>query len=283
MAGGVAMKANPVRSVLIACAEGNGDPLALGATLAGQLEAKPIAVHVLPWPDYMLGDDAGLAFERRAERAFLLARELLPDLETRVIHSHSVVEGLIESANQDPDAVIVVGAGDRRWDWLWPSSVPASMLDRSRAALAIAPRGYPATARGEIGRAGIVVDGSNSQRAVAAGAAIARRLNAPISLFISDPRHVGGGPGQSQLLAAAGLGGVQLEQRTIEGPFVNGLLAACHDLDLVVVGPRRGWRRRKFRRSVADHLIRKASCPVLVITDNAFESAARLRPTAESG
>lgn len=257
-------------SILITCIEGNEDALALGGVLADWLSAKPVAVHVLPWPDYMLGDDAGLAFERRADRVFTIARNHLPNVETRVVHSHSVVEGLLEAANHGPGGVIVVGAGNKSWDWLWPHSVASSLLEHCRAAVAVVPPGYAANAGAGIGRVGIAVEATEcSQETVAVGARIAGRANARISLFIAGGSH-DSAPDQVPFLeAAAWSDSAQLEQHKIEGQFLRGLLAARDEVDLLVVGPRCGRIRRMLRRSTTDHLIRKPPCPVLVVTNYA--------------
>ena len=80
--------------VLIACSDRPeaGAALALGRLLAAGLEASPLGVHVIPHPDYMLGDDAGLMFERRAQRIASRVEEELSPLGGRAltIPSHSV-------------------------------------------------------------------------------------------------------------------------------------------------------------------------------------------------
>ena len=96
---------------------------------------------MLPQPDYMLGDDPGLMFERRAERvASDVSAELAPlGGRALTIHSHSVAEGLLELTRRHGAAAIVLGCDD-------PGSLPGattrSLLRHAKCSVALAPPGY---------------------------------------------------------------------------------------------------------------------------------------------
>jgi nucleotide-binding universal stress UspA family protein len=115
--------------------------LALGRLLASALQATPLGVHVLPHPDYMLGDDAGLMFERRAKRVASRVEEQLAPLGGRAltIHSHKVAEGLLEAAREHGAAAIVLSCDDVG---SLPGATTRRLLRHAECAVALAPPGY---------------------------------------------------------------------------------------------------------------------------------------------
>jgi nucleotide-binding universal stress UspA family protein len=115
--------------------------MALGRLLANALESTPLGVHVLPHPDYMLGDDAGLMFERRAKRVASRVEEQLAPLGGRALtfHSHKVAEGLLETARQQRAAAIVLGCDSAG---SLPGATTRSLLRHAECAVALAPPGY---------------------------------------------------------------------------------------------------------------------------------------------
>jgi nucleotide-binding universal stress UspA family protein len=67
-------------------------------------------------------------------------------------------------------------------------------------------------------------------------------------------------------VAEAEAGGVRIEQRLVEGPPGDVLAAAAADADLIVVGSHgRGGLAAALLGSVSQHVVRHASCPVVIV------------------
>jgi nucleotide-binding universal stress UspA family protein len=67
-------------------------------------------------------------------------------------------------------------------------------------------------------------------------------------------------------VAEAEGGGVRIEQRLVEGPPGDVLAAAAADADLIVVGSHgRGGLAAALLGSVSQHVVRHASCPVVIV------------------
>ncbi len=174
------------------------------------------------------------------------------------------IRGLEDSSSSAP--AMVGGTGSL--DPLHRSMIARAFTCRSRS--------YPTWIRRDCESRGrsfwyAVEDPERPHETVAVGAQVVGRADAQISL-LGHGRYEAAHPQVLFLEPAARSGCTQVEQRTVGARFISGLLAACHDLDLLVVAPQ-GWIRRRLRRSAADYLIRTAPCPVLVATNHVAASA----------
>lgn len=273
------------------------DALALGALLAQARDARLVAACV-----YVYRSLAGAAastdddYERHlrayAEASLEQATELtdLP-LELVPVAARSVAEGLHRLAEARKADIVVVGSSHvGAIGRVMAGSVPERLMHGAPCAVAIAPRGYAATAPRRLATIAAAWDEiTGSDLALAAAADLARAAGAELhAIHVCDahvpplvPRPVAAAEWNEYkrtmreqevqaLHAAAAKAGAVAE--TEDGETVATLTARSHELDLLVLGSRAyGPVLRVLLGSTSTKLVRQAACPLLVVPRGAVD------------
>jgi nucleotide-binding universal stress UspA family protein len=279
------------------------DALALAGTLARALGARLILASVyLVEPRRGASGAYARALEAEAEAALEWAAGPLggvPHVECRTIASPSVAQGLQELAEAEGALTIVVGPSQRgRLGRLFPGSVGQRLLHGAPCPVAIAPRGHWSNPRTGIRSIGVgyvpVPDGWSALRAACA---LAGRLGATLQvLSVAEPPAAAAsipyGWGYADVETTSRDALVQDLRRALDeageavaatGDVVEGyaddeLARLSEAVDLLICGSRGyGPVDSVLLGSVSTSLLRKASCPILVIprgADDSFRSLA---------
>ncbi|HEX5618847.1 MAG TPA: universal stress protein [Solirubrobacteraceae bacterium] len=155
----------------------------------------------------------------------------------------SPARGLARVAAARHADIIVVGSSHRAGVGLVvPGSTGERLLHDSARAIVIVPRYLRAPRTGALARIGCGYDGSaQSEAALATATALTQIAHGELDMIES-----------------------------VTGDPANALTARSHDLDLLVLGSRgKGPVNAAVTGSVSSHVIRKAACPVLVVTHDA--------------
>lgn len=286
---------------------GGADALALGRLLARSTGAELLAAHVYdvgpstPPPGYarwgaLAHDNARAVLSRALGDA--------PDVRGVPVQSSSVARGLHEIAEGEQADLIVVGsslhAGLGR---VLAGSVGERVVHGSPCGVAVAPVGY-AEQEPKLDTIGVGFDGlPESEAALQRAAAIAQATGARLELLSlvelpETPReskgeaHAGEGElarareehMQSELVRGLQLvpSGVTATGEVLEGRTET--LGQREDIDVLVVGSRGyGPLKRVLLGSVATHLIRTATNPLIVYPRGSAQAAETERATAGSG
>lgn len=261
-------------------AKGTGDPL----DVVCAYPSEPLTV--LPG----VGRDWAGEMQARAQDTLDRARRILQGESIACYHAvgaSSAARGLDRFADARGARVLVLGSSHRGAFHRVSASTTAHRLMHGAAVpVLVAPRG---TRDQELPPAGTVgcayVPGPESDHALAEAATLAMQLDAHLTLFtvlahgaelpVTDPYLE-----EAFLLAArerltAGVGqaltelpsGVSATSRMLEGRVVDGLAALePPECDLLVCGSRGyGPVRRVLLGGVSGRLVRRASCPVMVV------------------
>lgn len=284
-----------VRRILIGYdgSERGDDALALGRALAGAAHGAEVLVTTVY---EQLSPKSALADERPAQARLRVAAEEVvagarrrwPELDEdalQTVCANSPSGGLHRFAEEHAADVIVTGSSHRSpVGRIWPGSVADRTLHGSPCAVAVAPPGFAGRAGQGLRRIGVGFDGTPEARAgVREAARLAAASGATLVLvwvisvesafpvafdytgYVSDLHEVA----QTQLADAAANvpEGVPVERREIEGRPADELVAADLHLDLLVLGSRGyGPVRRVLLGGVSSRVVRRAPCPVLVVT-----------------
>jgi nucleotide-binding universal stress UspA family protein len=247
-------------------------------------------------PKSTLDDERPAQARRRraAQEIVAGARDRWPELAGEALQTvcaNSVAGGLHRHAEQHGCDVIVVGSSHRSaLGRVWPGSATDRTLHGAPCAVAVAPPGY-ARRDARLRRIGVGFDGSPEARvAVREAERLAAAAHATLVLvsvvdvnvmlpvafdWVSYVQELHGIAG-AQLAAAADsvAEDVEVEQCKIEGRAVEELTDLKPELDLLVLGSRGyGPVRRVMLGGVSSRVVRRASCPVLVLTRSAPSAA----------
>ncbi|WP_320668618.1 universal stress protein [Patulibacter defluvii] len=208
----------------------------------------------------------------------------------------TVASGLHRVADETLCDLIVVGASRRRGAGrVVLGSDSEATLHQAPCAVAVAT---PASVA--LGRIGVAFDGTEAgRRAVAAAGEIAADRDAALTvLSVVDTRHVyasfgpAGGYGdlrdQARELTSDALrtvrGVTRVERQLHEGDPVHEILALGREVDLLVLGARPNGRLlRLLLGSVSSRVVRRSTCPVVVVPEHAVVPADAAVAPAPSG
>jgi len=277
------------------------DALELGRMLA-RIDGAQLVV-ACAYPDDPFGESATaveIAKGMRADAEATLARareraEPGERVDCRAIAGASPAQALHALAEEVAAELIVVGATHHGTALrLLAGSTPEHVLDGSPCPVAVAPEGFahqhPSTPR----QIAVAYDGSpESERALALGAALARRSDARLRLVtVTGPGAAAYPPLDPGAYAQLGelartearqdldaalerLEGVRAEGAVRDGEPVEVLAADSAGDDLLICGSRgRGPVRRVLLGSVSARLLRHAACPVVVVPRGSEPAAA---------
>jgi nucleotide-binding universal stress UspA family protein len=266
--------------------EGAQDAVELTKLLCGAGD-EALLVNVLPFggPVGVAYSLAGYADSDEVRRFFAEARSVLGDVavQTRSFAGESPARAMSMLAESDPNVdVAIVGSPHRgALGRTFLGSVAENLLQGSSVPIAVAPRGYAASAPHDLGVVGVAFDGG-AEATVALAHAVALAEGAGARLLIltveapnvpmpgltayTPPPGFDAGGLIEEALAVVG-GGVECEAKRLAGPIAPMLARACQsEVDLLVAGSRGyGPLGRVLLGSVTASLICKAPCPVLVV------------------
>ena len=267
--------------------DGGRDALALARVLASPVEAKVLAVSVIPYGPFPVGfvpledqsaQDAAPSLEE--------ARDALAGLEVeaRAFGGGSPAWVMSDYAERGEVDLIVVGSPHRgTLGRVFLGSVASSLLHGAACPVAVAPRGYAKQDHDlPIRLIAVAYDGTRESKiALRRAEALALALGASLRLLTVErpPRapavpgaagYVPAVPPEPEKVLSHGMAAVgpklHVEGQRLDGQPAATLAAACEDdVDLLVVGSRGyGPALRVILGSVSTELIRTAPCPVLV-------------------
>lgn len=271
---------------------GGRDALYLGRDLAAALNARPVVLAALPWPDYLASrGDMQTQIEAAMKPKFAVARDVLgADAETRAVTGRSGSRAILECAEEVEAGLAVVGSSHRSAvGRTLAGSTGESLMQGSPVAVAIAPAGYaeahPETHHAR--RIAVAFDGSpEAWSALDAAVGLARLNEAELTvLTVADFLNYGYSTAWSvfttgeiedaerrekrRLLDAAEArlpDDVRSNTRLLIGAAGVALAEASADYDLIVTGSRGyGPLRRTILGSTTRQLIGGSSSPVLVL------------------
>lgn len=279
------------------------DGLALGEVLAGALEARPLIVTVVPYPDHLIpADERETIAGDWAAPALKLATDRLRALEPRAVAlaDDSPAHALNELAETKRPLLIAIGSTHRSpLGRVFLGDVGEGLLSGAPCAIAVAPRGYADRDDHRLQRIGVAINGSaESSTAFQTALSMAKRLDATLTVIaVAEPPRYGYGASLAILTAseyesaehkhatevlaeAEGRAGpdVTLIRLLRSGPPEQELAAAGEQLDLLVLGSRGyGPLRRTLMGGVSAKLMRLAPCPTLVLPRQAGDDPLALQ------
>jgi len=267
------------------------DAIALGSALAEATGARPAVVAAATWPVYLMGpQDLDRAVHAQLDPVLEVAADRLKGLEpeTRAVHSRSVAEELMSSAERDGAAAIVIGSSHRSTAGrIALGSVGTSLVHGAPCAVAVAPRGL-AEQDVRLLKIGVAYDGSTEAGgALQTGIEIARRGNATLTVVtVADYSSAYAFSAAWTVYTAAQMKDAETDERQkildraldrvprelpVDGRVLSGspariLSEVSSEFDLLIMGSRGyGPVGRTFLGSVATHVIHSAGCPVMVL------------------
>jgi nucleotide-binding universal stress UspA family protein len=274
-------------------ADSGDDAAVLGAQLAASADEELVVVSVYP-EENPIGagrvDAEWVAYMReQAEQRSAEAKRFLSGVQAtfRVVGSHSAAHGLDDIAEETRASMIVVGSsprGPRRR--VVAGSTGERLLHGASCPVAVAPRGMrDRDLGGRVTRIGVAyVDSAEARVALGLAAELAKKLGASLTLYtVVAPRAefspVAGRASEESLMQAVretvresldrALASLDIEaaEEVLEGSVVDQLAALDErECDLLVCGSRGyGPVRRVLLGGVSRRLMRRASCPVVVV------------------
>jgi len=270
------------------------DGAVLASLIAAASGAELMLVAVHPDPMIVLPAELGWSGMRKeAERVLRETRDAVaPGARTIVETDWSVSRALERVAEREHRDLIVVGSSRRGPEGrVRIGTLTRQLLNDSRCALAVAPRGFSEQASRRISRVGVGYDGApESDAALAAAGSLARRAGATLRVrgVVDDSvPMVGWKPAlQEKVLAmwdellepqiaallerarsASEATGAELADVDVRrGRPADALLELCGHVDLLVIGSRRwGGAARVLLGRTGEALMHDASAAVLVV------------------
>lgn len=248
------------------------DALVLARALARATGDALELVHAYPYDllplsgtvtEVTLAEEMHAENEREVEQ---LRDALAPGAAIRVLPDTSPARALHEACEELGAELLVLGSTGRAADGhVVAGETAKAALHHAPCPVLIAPRGLANRPRPLLRTIGVGFDGSAEAlhaRQIAQG--LARAAGARLVLLTAV--HRGGGDPAAGERAAAGdrIGDHEIEE--LEGKAAEALVARSPGLDLLVLGSR-GWGpvRRLLLGSTSEHVVRDASCAVLVV------------------
>lgn len=272
--------------------EHGDDALALGALLAGALDARPLVATAVVYPDYLVPlADLELAAQEHAAPLFeRAAQRMAPlEIETRTPVDNSPGHALHELAETEDATLIVLGSAHRgSLGRILLGSTGEALLSGAPCAVAVAPHGFAGRPDRQLARIGVAVDGSTeSLSALRVAASLAKRPEASLELItVAPPAAPDIGGAMLSMLSreeleravndemaaaldravAAVPADLQPQRKLLHGDPATVLAEAAQELDLLIVGSRcYGPLRRALLGGVSAKLMRSAPAPLLVM------------------
>ena len=254
------------------------DAVAFATILARMVGTGLLLAHVYG-PDESLADAHALLDPRR---------EAIRDVpaEVTAYSDSSPSRGLARVAAARSADIIVVGSSHRAGVGLMvPGSTGERLLHDSPRAVAVVPRFWRAPHTGPLIRIGCGYDGTpHSEVALAAATALTRIGGGELDVIHAFWSSSLGGPvgiavlSELEARARAEVEGavhalpadVPAHATALVDPPVQALIASSRELDLLVLGSRgKGPLNAAVTGSVSVHVVREATCPVLLVTHDA--------------
>lgn len=261
------------------------DALRMGAALASEIEARLIVAAVYEHPPGELGGATKSDSARYFANAFDAAKKDLPDVEFEqcAIGDGSARTSLADLAEDKNAELLVIGSthlvGIGR---LFAGTAGRHLFGHVPNGVVVAPRGWAERNEQRFRRIGVAFDGSEgSKLALQRAGELAQDLGAKLRLIAVapyiDPHLSASGrePEEKwvELLtrgASSITGGLDVRRVLRQGRPATVLAEQSAELDLLVVGPRKGQRvKRALLGSVSSELVRTSACPVLVVSGDA--------------
>ena len=268
------------------------DAVAFARQLADATGAQIILAAAYPHariPSRAISADFDARLHADAERTLEALREEAGDgvVQTRAIRDPSPARALHQLAAGENAALVVVGSSERgEAKRVLAGTTADRLLHGSPCAVAVVPDGYRLEA-GPVRRVLVAYDGSHDAReALTAAIALAGPLAAGLSVLQvvpqMKPSAFGLAGGATCVIPPAELardmrsrlddllaeieGGDRVQAEVVVGDPVKRLTARSGSADLLVMGSRGyGPHRAVMLGGVSGRLVRRASCPVLVL------------------
>jgi nucleotide-binding universal stress UspA family protein len=245
--------------------------------VATALEYGPVPVHAAALGD-LETTEAGPLFEE--------ARQALAsiEVETHIVGTRSPARMLLEAAEREEAATLVVGAPHHssRLGRAFLGSVAEHVLHHAPCEVVIAPHGYAGTRHVGIEQVSLAFDGTEeSWVALRHAEALAGAAGASVQVLVAvdpvvsgveaerDEGVRGGGKGVLTEALEAIDGSIETDGQMLEpgwrqgAPRVAEAIAAACEGDVLVCGTRRPLDRA-FLGSATKHLVDSSTCPVLL-------------------
>lgn len=275
------------------------DAIAFGRQLAGATTADLVVASIVRGPaepGSPAHEDAHLTVRRMSG---LLVGVDGERVHTGVIASRSPAQGLMEVADSQSAALLVVGSTHTgHLGRVRPGGTGERVLVGAPCAVAVVPYGYRTHDVTPIRRIGVAYDGSaEAKAALGAGVAAARALGAVLEVVTVIPSDVYGAPalmaGPSYIVVAGDIesdirndmkatiselpSDVAAEGVVLEGRPWRRLAERSSELDLLLVGSRGyGPLQAVILGGTSGPLLRDAHCPVIALPRGARTELAEL-------
>lgn len=263
----------------------------LGTRLARLIDAEPIVVSVVPWPDYLTSvADLERHLESELENALERLEAELGDVRATpyALAGRSPAQVLSETAEREGALAIVIGSAHRGpLGRTLLGTTGESLMQGASCAVAIAPRDHGPRRSEQLRKIAVAFDGSTeSWVALDTAIALARLSGGRLTaLAVADYPHYGY-PSALAVLSSGELGDLEREEkerllslaanrmpsdvdgetRLLTGKPGRALAEASAEFDLMVAGSRGfGPLRRTLLGSTTSRLARSAACAVLVL------------------
>jgi nucleotide-binding universal stress UspA family protein len=284
-------KENAVYSNIIVGYDGTpqaDDALALGKLIAQVTGGSLTAVGVVPSHPHRGGADLRLQEEESEFESQLRQAAEPAGAQVQMVTSTSAARGLhVFAEESDADLLILGSARHGGAGRLSAGSVAMRLLHGAPCSVAIAPRGYAASAPAALGEIAVGYDGeAEAQVALAEAIELARASGAAVKLVtVAEPSPIvygkgaAGGGREAVDEAVHGMmrgrlddaldqapADVEVEGTLVDGPAADSLgTIASEDGGVLIVGSRGfGPLRRVLLGSVSSALVHEAPCPVIV-------------------
>ena len=277
------------------------DAIAFGRQLAGATTADLVVASIVRGsaePGTHAREDAHSTVRRMSG---LLVGVDGSRVHTSVVASRSPAQGLLELADSQSAALLIVGSTHTgHLGRVRPGGTGERLLTGAPCAVAVVPYGYRTEGDRPIRRIGVAYDGSSEAKAaLEAGVAAARALDAVLEVVTVIPSDVYGAPalmaGPGYIVAAtdieadirrdldATLAGLPSDVTAagvvLEGRPWRRLAEHSSELDLLLVGSRGyGPLHSVILGGTSGPLLRDAHCPVIALPRGARTEVAELFP-----
>jgi nucleotide-binding universal stress UspA family protein len=197
-----------------------------------------------------------------------LDRRGLRDVELDVLEARTIGGGLSQAIEEHRPVLVVLGSAHRGTvGSVLLGSTAQHVLHGAIRPVAVVPKGYRRPEAGVAVVGGAFELGDDGAEALHSAAALAYSAGVRLrAITVADPEQLADAEGiVRQMLGDIGLG-LDLEVDVRKGDPGDELVAASHEVDLLVIGSRgRGARRAALLGSVSRTVAEHAACPVLIL------------------